>query len=350
MGLMSALARCAARHPHVLVVEAAGNWQLRAALERRVLARGGRLADSPADADVLAVCGAPGPQLAEAIDAVWEQIPGPRIRLDLAATDVDDQHLDAELDAAITDLADTERQRDDAADRCRTPDIARIEMNMHDGDMDGGDMDMGDMEMDMSPSGIALAEGGQDRDGLEMDVLHLRLGPVLRYWPVGIVVCCALQGDLVVDAEAWRVDPDQSVEADDTGGRVAAARECDRLVSLLSLAGWPRAATRARRVRDLLLASAEPAPGALAGLSRMVSGSRIFRWSMNGVTDGYVDALDRARALLTDPESTCDTAKTAIDEIPQAIIGLELAAARLVIAGLDLSTAPARQESRADDA
>src|SRR5699024_11402590 len=42
--------------------------------------------------------------------------------------------------------------------------------------------------MDMAPEGISLAQGGQDRDGLEMDVLHLPLGPVLPFWPAGLVL------------------------------------------------------------------------------------------------------------------------------------------------------------------
>ncbi len=68
-------------------------------------------------------------------------------------------------------------------------------------DMGGDDMDM-DMDMEMAPSGIPLAEGGEDRDGLEMDVLHLPLGPVLPHWPAGLVLRCALQGDVVVEATA----------------------------------------------------------------------------------------------------------------------------------------------------
>src|SRR5699024_5964325 len=60
--------------------------------------------------------------------------------------------------------------------------------------------------MDMAPGGIPLAQGGEDRDGLEMDVLHLALGPVLPFWPAGLVLRCSLQGDVVVDAEAAVID------------------------------------------------------------------------------------------------------------------------------------------------
>jgi hypothetical protein len=40
------------------------------------------LASAPAGADVLAVCGRPGPQLAEAVEKVWGQLPGPRVRIE----------------------------------------------------------------------------------------------------------------------------------------------------------------------------------------------------------------------------------------------------------------------------
>ena len=70
--------------------------------------------------------------------------------------------------------------------------------------MDHGGMDHGDMEM--SPGGIPLAEGGEDRDGLEMDVLHVRLGPVLPHWPAGLVLRCSLQGDVIAEAQAELVD------------------------------------------------------------------------------------------------------------------------------------------------
>lgn len=245
MGMRTMAARFAARHPHVLIVEAPGAWQQRATLERRAMGRGWRLSDSPADADVLAICGTPGPELTEAIDRVWEQLPGPRVRLDLSGDDLDDA-IDSALDRAGAELGDTGRHRVDARQRAAEPEIEAADMDM--GEMDMGEMDHGDMEMEMSPSGIALAEGGDDRDGLEMDVLHVHLGPVLRHWPAGLVVRCSLQGDLIVDADAWAVDAEQSPSpAPPFDARVEAARECDRLVSLLALAGWPHGATQARR-------------------------------------------------------------------------------------------------------
>ncbi|BDX32310.1 hypothetical protein TUM20985_28570 [Mycobacterium antarcticum] len=327
MGLTTALARFAARHPHVLVVEAPGAWEQRATLEHQALRRGWRLADSPADADVLAICGPPGPELTEAIDRVWEQLPGPRVRLDLGRDEID---VDEALDRASAELTDTGRHRTDARQRTAEPEVDTGD------DMDMGEMDHDDMDMHMSPSGIALAEGGDDRDGLEMDVLHVHLGPVLRHWPAGLVVRCSLQGDLIVDAEAWAVDAEQSPSPTPPfDARIEAARECDRLVSLIALAGWPHGATQARRVRDLLLVGDAPADAQLHALRRTVTRSRTLQWSLRGVTDGHLRMLDRAQALLADSVPPGTIATTALSDVPQRIIGRELATARLVIAGLE---------------
>ncbi|GAB2877798.1 hypothetical protein GCM10022245_11220 [Streptomyces mayteni] len=43
-------------------------------------------------------------------------------------------------------------------------------------------------------AGIPLAERGDDRDGLRLDVLRLPLGPVLLDWPAGPAVAAAGAG------------------------------------------------------------------------------------------------------------------------------------------------------------
>ena len=363
MGLKVRLARYAARNPHVFIAEAPGSWQQRAALERRALWWGWRLADNPADADVLAICGTPGPELNERIAKVWDQLPGPRAGLGLSGSDLDDEDIDAALEQARDYLADAALQHSDARERhppeVGSPGSEISDMDHNDMDhaetdhshMDHSDMDHGHMDhgdMDMAPSGIALAEGGPDRDGLEMDVLQVRLGPVLRHWPVGVVVRCSLQGDLVVDAQAWTVDAGQTPPRSAWDPRTEAARECDRLYSLLALAGWPYAATRARRVRDLLLTTDRPGLNELDALNRIVTRSRIFGWSMRGVTDGHTGMLTRARALLTGWAPPTDT-ETTPEDLPERIVGLELAAARLVIAGLEVREPAATQSGPGDD-
>lgn len=359
MGLRTAIARLAARHAHVLVVEVARHWEVRAAVERAVLARGWSLASSPADADVLAVCGHPGPKMAEAIEAVWQQLPGPRTRIDV--------HERGEAAATLCDvhtrMLDTAEHQRDARDRPSAAELLGMSGDHEDMDMSGGDddmdmdMDMGDMDMDMAPGGIPLAEGGEDRDGLEMDVLHLPLGPVLPYWPAGLVVRCPLQGDVIVNASAELLDAQPEADPGTTPER-SAARSIDNLVSLLALAGWEEPAAEARNVRDRLLGGGSPElRQRFDMLQRRIRRSRMLRWSLRDIRpltaddadrkdlpahwvgdthDRLLAALDRiARALdgEPDPHSAATTS-----DVAHLVTGLDLATARLVVASLDLHT------------
>ena len=260
MGLTTFLARHAVRHAHVLVVEVPGHWLIRAAVERHILGRGWRLASSPADADVLAVCGTPGPELAALVARLWDQMPGPRARVGIAAP----RHVEAALSEAEDELLDVARQHADSHSRPDTPDGqpdhdmgAGMKPDGHEGMSHGahdshaghggmtgehGGMDHGGM--DMAPAGIALAQGGEDRDGLEMDVLHLRLGPVLPFWPVGLVLRCSLQGDVIVDAEASVIDAGDQPSGHDAGQGDATSRVAHRCDNAASAAGAGRMGRR----------------------------------------------------------------------------------------------------------
>ena len=358
MGLITRLARSAASCAHVLVVEVPGHWRTRAAAERALLARGWHLATSAADADVLAVCGTPGPQLSEVIDAVWQQMPGPRVRVDLQ------KPCDAamQLDKAHAELLDATHHRDDARSRPTTP------PSMDHGEMDHGEMGHGEMghgemghgemghgEMDMSPGGIPLAKGGEDRDGLEMDVLRVRLGPVLPHWPAGLVLRCALQGDVIAEAEAELLD--EELPGDDSGPSAVMARRMDDIAGFLALVGWDDAAAEARVIRDVLL---EEGPDsavqvATARLLRCVRRSWVLRWSLRGIrpmdqsdlrqrrlpTSAAGDTYDRLLRMLervaTYVDADQDTADfTTTGQLPELVTGLDLATARLVLASLDL--------------
>ncbi|WP_278255428.1 hypothetical protein [Nocardioides convexus] len=217
--------------------------------------------------------------------------------------------------------------------------------------MDHGDMDHGDM--DMSPGGIPLAEGGEDRDGLEMDVLNVRLGPVLAHWPGGLVLRCALQGDVITEAEAVLLDNALHVEVPHGGApSVVTARRADNLVDLLALSGWDDAAAQARLIRDQLLEDGEEAAVsvAVARLVRRVRRSRVLRWSLRGIrplTEADLrrrglpaslvgDTYDRLLWMLDSVETAVDGTSVAVHHLPELIAGLDLATARLVVASLDL--------------
>ncbi|GAA1451091.1 hypothetical protein GCM10009641_84880 [Mycobacterium cookii] len=369
MGLSDVLARSASRHAHALVVEVPGSWRARMTAERNLFARGWRLADSPADADVLVVCGAPGPGLAEAIESVWHQMPGPRVRVDVHAGD----EVGARLDEAHRGLLDTDHHRRDAQQRPTASELlaeqAEPEAESHGGhegmDHGGHDgMDHGGHEghddMEMSPGGIPLAEGGEDRDGLEMDVLQVRFGPVLPHWPAGLVLRCSLQGDVIVEAQAELVDGAARQEDDVIGP----ARGIDNIASLLALTGWDDAAAEARRIRDTALEPGDGAAGSdLERLRRRVRRSWTLRWSLRGVRrlsdegaharglpadavgdtyDRLIGMLDRAVAGVA-ATAAGDTGRTNVadrtlstDHLAPLVTGLDLATARLVLASLDV--------------
>ncbi|WP_272028080.1 hypothetical protein, partial [Kocuria rosea] len=248
------------------------------------------------------------------------------------------------------------------------------------GEMGHGEMDHGEMDhgghggmdhsghggMDMAPGGIALAGSGEDRDGLEMDVLHLPLGPVLPFWPAGLVLRCSLQGDVVVDAEASVVDG-AGAGGPGPGPAPAAVVWCDQVVALLALAGAEGAAACARRTRDALLHGDRGAARAAAErLHRTVRRSRLLRWSLRGVLPLGPSALehhglprhcrgDAHDRLLSRVERIRAEAGGAVPVpveggavpwavLPDLVTGLELGSVRLAVASLELEPHPAVQE------
>nr|WP_232004223.1 hypothetical protein [Mycobacterium gordonae] len=220
--------------------------------------------------------------------------------------------------------------------------------------------------MDMAPDGIALAEGGDDRDGLEMDVLHLRLGPVLRYWPAGLAVRCSLQGDVLTQAEVWVVDNDfDYVVLAPEPRNHAAARHCDHVVDLLALAAWPGAAAIARTARDELLSDVDAGRAAslLTTLHRKLRRSRTLHWSLRDIAaltpedcktlelptalagdcfDRLLAQVDMARHALAnsaEPHAVATATNNVLVALPHLVSGLDLGTARLVIASLGIDTA-----------
>ncbi|TQN33722.1 hypothetical protein [Kocuria rosea] len=375
MGLSDALARLAVRAAQVLVVEVPGHWATRMELEHQALRRGWRPAWTPADADVLAVCGAPGPELSELVDRLWEQMPGPRVRADITSPAA----VGPALDDAAALLLDTTHQRKDAQERAQEPEIPEDADHGGHGEMDHGEMDHGEMDhgghggmdhsghggMDMAPGGIALAGSGEDRDGLEMDVLHLPLGPVLPFWPAGLVLRCSLQGDVVVDAEASVVDG-AGAGGPGPGPAPAAVVWCDQVVALLALAGAEDAAAGARRTRDALLhGDRGAARDAAERLHRTIRRSRLLRWSLRGVLpldpsalehhglprhclgdahDRLLSRVERIRAEAGGAEPVpVEDAAVPWAVLPELVTGLELGSVRLAVASLDLQPHPAVQ-------
>lgn len=352
MGLSSALARLASRRLHVLVVEHPGAFVTRVRAERAVTARGWVLATSPADADALLECGAADDErLVTALERVWSQVPGPRSRGQLLSV--------ADAETTLDALADGYREW--SADEARAePGHEQPDGQDHPDDGDDGEgndmdgMDDGDMDgMDMSgPGGIALASGSDDdRDGLEMDVLHLPLGPVLASWPAGIVVTCTLAGDVIAGVEVDLTRAEANTDTHTEAAPTATAYRLDAAARVLDLAGAPGLAARARSARDQVVDELRAETPDLDDLSRRVARSRALRWSLrrvgrvsrqqvddHGWPGAWVgdahDRLLRLTAISTEPPSAATGLDTLGRALPDLLVGAELAAARLTVASL----------------
>lgn len=157
------------------------------------------------------------------------------------------------------------------------------------------------------PAGPAMAERGDDRDGLKLDELHVALGPLLVGWPAGLVLRVTLQGDVIGSASAELVgasgrgsfwgEPATQVargEAVTVGEAARRTAGCylDRLGRFLAVAGWPDPSSRACWLRDQTLAGVPSTQlaGRFAALARSVRRSRPLRWMTAGL--GVLSSAD----------------------------------------------------------
>lgn len=349
---------------HVLLVEIPGNLELRLRAEAGVVAAGHVIVSHPADTDVVLVCGAAGDELRPVIDRIWDQVPYPKHRSSVSAV----ADIGAALSVAGTAIADERAQRYAAravVNDAEVPDRERSQGHAHSSatgskhsdetneETQGSDrhehqhsavtdaMPMGEHDgMSMGgPGGYPLAGGADDRDGLEMDVLHRRLGPILPSWPAGLVVEVTLAGDTITAASAFLLDAALR-RAEREERHVTAATALDQAAQLLALAGWDSAAARLLRVRDLALTGeTQRAQQLLDSLHGRITRSALLRWSLRGleVRPGttvravllgrLVRAHDALAGRRTEPEPGIG-----VDDLPPLIIGRDIGSARLVIA------------------
>ncbi len=368
--------------PRAFVVVAPGYTDVRLGVECELRKRGWAQSLTPADADMLVICGDGGERFAESVDRVWEQTPAPRTSLRIVEFDT----IARSFDAARAALCDVSTLRVDAIERrmvsgrvARGSDMgdskhADSHANAHSHNMDADmDIDM-DADMDMSmdlPGGIAMADRGPDRDGLKLDQLHVSLGPMLPDWPTGLVLRLVLQGDIVQSAEleivVGRRDSSFWLEAEantEDASQIRAAAAADSLQRFLGVAGWKSAAATGRWLRDELLA-----PGAdvlakprFVRWIRRVRRSRVLRWSMNGlglvgqdtpdqlhgdVSARYLRWAEEIASVLSAPVvagqpvavpwglQRAERARAALTLLPTMLVGQEFTAARLIVASFD---------------
>lgn len=416
LGRLGRFGRFAFARPHLLVLEGLGGTRARLAVEQAARAWGWPYAAGPADADLIVACGAlPEGPLARVV----AQTPLPRrlLRLDPGDPDVR-RVLRAGRDALFEAPGDSAGEPgdgfEDPSEGGEDPGWRLLAGTRNgaggehghrghegrseaqgepgggepedEGHADEGHEGHGEHEGHgghgemQPPGGLAMAGTAPDRDGLTLDVLHVSLGPVLPWWPGGLRLDLAIQGDVVQEAavrvprgphraaafwdEPWRRwsrgEPVTRAEAD---ARRAAAR-LDGAARLLRVAGHDRGAYSAARLRDAVLATG-PGTGsrATAALLRTVRRDVLLRWMLRdvAVTDG-VDAWDRLLGWLDEAVTALERASAraaaplngllngpwdgesagphagdlaACRRLPALVRGQDLATARLAVASLD---------------
>lgn len=360
---------------HVLLVEVPGNSAVRMGVEAAIAAAGHVLAVHPAESDVLLVCGTPGPELHAVIDRVWDQMPYPKHRAMLTSLEEIGTVFTTSQEALADRRVQRSSAREDAIGHTDGRDSEEDEHPNHEhsgntddaGDAGDADESMQDHNMTMGghdhmsmdhmlmsgPGGYPLADGADDRDGLEMDVLHRRLGPILPVWPAGVVLDVTLAGDTITDASASIVDVDDHERAESQNGAVFALNQA---AQVLTLAGWGTAAARTLRVRDLAVTGRlEQARERIRPLMRRIERSVLLRWSLRGlqvrpdvdVRTVLLARLERADAALNGRQFKPEPV-TSVNEIPALVKGRDIGSARLVVAAL--SVHPSRRTDTTDQA
>lgn len=369
MVLSDRLRRFAAARPHLLLVDAPGGAAARLAVERFTREQGWPLVDTPADADLLVLAGS-ADGFPDHIGRVWEQLPGPRALVRLGGAD----DVPAALASAQDGLTDRDAHRRDIRRTQRPTASEPAAQGGHDmsgggHDMGGGGHDMGHGGHDMGgmqmPAGLAMADRAPDRDGLQLDVLTVPWGPVLPWWPAGVVLTTVLQGDVVQQATveqlgtpAQRAAGWAAALADLPAPAAAAVVRLDALVRLLAVAGWDGARLRCQHVRDAVLADPEDAPAAarLRALAARVSGSRSLARMTGGLaTTQDEDVTARYRRWLAEAVAAVTTGdlpppaadRHAIHQLPALLAGTDVAGLRLVMASIDPALSGAGSQAAA---
>ncbi|MGI8937625.1 MAG: hypothetical protein ACR2JF_05305 [Iamia sp.] len=299
-----------------------------------------RLVPTPRHASVLLVAGSIPPEHREAVDRVHDQLPHPRATV-WWRTDPDaptragrtveggpDEVVEAIIAAHLAVAVDPEASEPD-----RRPDEEAHEWRGVGPNGQGGEGMMGG-----TPYGRPMAMTGDDRDGLALDQLHLRLGPFLDALPAGMVLDVTLQGDVLQQVAATR--PGAPVAA---GTTVAPGRQgLHGLAHGLHVQGLEGLAARAAGLALDCGRGREVGPD-LVRLRRGIRRSGLL-WMLKGTgvsgqvgdaADRWAHRLDRVEAAVgggAPPESTV----LDLDDLGPLLEGRTLGDAITTLVSLDL--------------
>ncbi len=200
----------------VFVAAAADRWHDTQALRGHDAVR---LVDTPRHATVLLVAGTILEAHRESLDRVHDQLPHPRTVVTWEETDPAHDAVDA--------VARTIVQRGEMllADRRTSSPTRLADEERHEWRGVGPFGQGGEGMMGGTPYGRPMAMTADDRDGLALDQLQIRLGPFAGQLPGGLVAAVKLQGEVI-----------QAIEFD--GGAEAALTSVDRDMTVPRRLQW----------------------------------------------------------------------------------------------------------------
>ena len=287
-----------------------------------------RLVSSPRHASVLLIAGTIPAAHAEALRHVHDQLPHPRTSVAWAGDVVHAaQRTVPPGDACdmVATIVDAHRRLTDdpaASYRDLLPDVDPNPWRGVGPHGQGGEGMMGG-----TPYGRPMAMTADDRDGLALDQVHVRVGPFFDALPGGLVLDVTLQGDLIqgVDVERGEGCPGATGDAGVAAGAADEVSEARRglrwLAHALHVHGLDAHASRAAR----LAVQADPEAGAgrtFRSLRRALARTGLS-WTLRGVgrLDGMGDAAGRWRAHLDRIEAGLSTPQSRLDPSPAAPVG-----------------------------
>ena len=303
MGLTSVLARLAGRAP-VPVFPVVGAGGRRAATALRTL-HGIDVVTTPRAAVVLLVVGRVTRALLGPVLALHDQLPGPRAAVQWRVDGGDGDDLAGVLPAlVVTPPGDGQRLQRlmgellSGARPSSPPALPPVEPAAWRG---VGPYGQGGAGMTGGvPYGRPLPGWADDRDGLKLDQLKLRLGPAFPPFPPGLVLDVEVQGDVLQTVSvgdnpfvSWPGDPPVTVadSTEFTAARTEAvavadlelARARHHLVWLAGALGHHGLAARGERVLRLASGLTIGDAAAVEALARSVVRSRSLAWATDGV-------------------------------------------------------------------
>lgn len=312
-----------------------------------------RLVATPRHAAVLLVAGRIAADHGEALDRVHDQVPHPRAVVAWSGNSAQ-QTADTvvhggsdDVVAAVTDAFARVQADPSASTQDRLPDEEPNEWRGVGPFGQGGAGMMGG-----TPYGRPMAMTGDDRDGLALDQLHLRLGPFLDWLPPGVALDVTMQGEVLQEVTVRLAPP----SPDDLGSppgdeETTPVRDVLRWLALaLHVHGLDALAARAAR----LAASDEHASKQHRRLCRAIRRSGLL-WSISGVgrIEGLGDAADRWRRRLEEidhaqePErgsGSGEHVKVSWDGLAEQLVGLTLTdAVTTVVSAYDRLVQPAEE-------